>query len=268
MIIDFHTHIFPQKIAYNAIKALKATSGYHNFTDGTAEDLKKSMRSSGVDVSVNLPVLTNPDSFFKTMEHLEADSREDNKRIVSFAAIHPRCDDIEDKIRFIVERGFKGIKLHPLFQDEPIDSDKTERLVDCASRAGLITMIHPGFDVSFPDLKHAEPKKIVRMLEEVKPSNVVLAHMGALEYWDEVYDTVCGRNVYFDTSFSMHILGEKKFVKLVVKHGANKVLFGSDSPWRDQSDYVNMLKGFSSLSDEDKEKIFYKNAAKLLDFEV
>ena len=267
MIIDFHTHIFPPKIAAGAIRSLKATSGYQNFTDGTAEGLLKSMEAGGVALSVNLPVLTNPDSFFKTLEHLERDNAGE-KRIISFAAIHPRCDDIAGKIDLISQMGFKGVKLHPLFQDEPIDSDRTEYLIDCASKRGLLTMIHPGFDVSFPDMKHAEPEKIVRMLEDVKPEGVILAHMGALEYWDEVSDMLCGRNVFFDTSFSMHLLGEEKFVSLARKHGVDKVLFGTDSPWRDQKDYVDMLNGFSSLTAEEKQKIFYLNAAKLLNAEV
>ena len=267
MIIDFHTHTFPKKIAYNAINALKSTSGYDNFTDGTIEDLKTSMIKSGVDISVDLPILTNPNNFFKMIGHVETDTAGERK-IISFAPIHPACEDIDDKLNTIVEMGFKGIKLHPYFQNEPIDSDKTEYLIDRASKAGLITMIHSGADVSFPDCDHATPERIIRMLDDVKPKNVVLAHMGAMEYWDEVNDLICGRDVYFDTSFSMHILGEKKFCALVKKHGVDRVLFGTDSPWRDQKDYVDTFNGFSLLTAEEKQKILYKNAVKLLDLEV
>lgn len=267
MIVDIHTHIFPEKIAYRAINALKASSGYENYADGTAQGLIDSMDEAGIDISVNLPILSKPESFDSTLAHLiEMNERE--KRIISFAAVHPRCDNIEDKINIIKQAGFIGIKLHPFFQNEPLDSDATMRLVDLASKAGLVTMIHPGADASFPGVLVADPPKIVRLLEEVKPKNVVLAHMGALEFWDEVYDTIAGRDVYFDTSFSLDVMGRDRFLKTVKKHGVDRVLFGTDSPWRSQKSYVDLLKSESGLTDEEKQQILYKNAVKILNIKV
>ena len=52
MVIDFHTHCFPEKIAERAIGKLSATSGLMPYTDGTAEGLKKLMKQDGVDISV------------------------------------------------------------------------------------------------------------------------------------------------------------------------------------------------------------------------
>lgn len=267
MIVDFHTHIFPEKIAYRAINALKASSGYDNYADGTAAGLIDSMDEAGIDISVNLPILSKPESFESTLAHLiEANERE--KRIISFAAIHPRCDDIEDKINIIKQAGFIGIKLHPFFQNEPLDSEATMRLVDLASKAGLVTMIHPGADASFPNVLVADPPKIVRLLEDVKPENVILAHMGAMEFWDEVCDMIAGRDVYFDTSFSIDIMGRDRFLKILKKHGADRVLFGTDSPWKSQKLYVELIQNESALTDEEKQKILYKNATKLLKLKV
>ena len=263
MIIDFHTHVFPEKIAYKAINALKASSGYDNRSDGTTVGLVKSMDVAGIDISVNMPILSKPDGFEKTLLHLKEETARE-KRIVSFAPIHPRCDDIENKIRIIVGEGYKGIKLHPFFQNEPLDSDATMRVVSLASAAGLYTMIHPGKDASFPNVNAASPDKIVRLLEQVKPKNVILAHMGAMEYWDEVYECIAGRDVYIDTSFSMDVMGRERFLRIVKKHGADRVLFGTDSPWRDQKSYVELLKRETGLSDEEKRKIFYENGAKIL----
>ena len=63
MIIDFHTHIFPDKIAVPSIEFLSAKSGVKNNIDGTAAGLAKSMEQSGVDMSVVLPVATKPKQF-------------------------------------------------------------------------------------------------------------------------------------------------------------------------------------------------------------
>ena len=48
-----------------------------------------------------------------------------------------------------------------------------------------------------------------------------------------------------------------------VKPGADKIIFGSDCPWEDTGQtyaYINAL----GLTEEAKEKIFYKNALRLL----
>ena len=63
MIIDFHTHIFPEKIASKTISVLEQKAGISAFTDGTLEGLKRSMQESGVDWSVVLPVVTKPSQF-------------------------------------------------------------------------------------------------------------------------------------------------------------------------------------------------------------
>ena len=56
MIIDFHTHTFPDKIAARAIAQLEQASHSRAFTNGTVEGLKASMRKAGIDASVVMPV--------------------------------------------------------------------------------------------------------------------------------------------------------------------------------------------------------------------
>ena len=58
MIIDFHTHTFPEELAGRAIGKLAASSRARNHLDGTAGALRASMREAGVDYSVLLPVVT------------------------------------------------------------------------------------------------------------------------------------------------------------------------------------------------------------------
>ena len=60
MVIDFHTHAFPDAVAERAISSLLKACGslYLNCTDGTAGDLVKKMDEFGVDISVLQPVIT------------------------------------------------------------------------------------------------------------------------------------------------------------------------------------------------------------------
>ena len=65
MIIDFHTHIFPDEIAPKTIPALEKVSGIKAATDGTLTGLLQSMEQTGVDISVIMPVVTKPAQFDK-----------------------------------------------------------------------------------------------------------------------------------------------------------------------------------------------------------
>ena len=57
MIIDFHTHIFPEKIAAAAISELEKKSGLSAATNGCIQGLLASMEQAGVDTSVIMPVV-------------------------------------------------------------------------------------------------------------------------------------------------------------------------------------------------------------------
>ena len=70
MIIDFHTHTFPPKIAASTLEKLSAMSHTLPFTDGTPEGLRASMGEAGVDLSVVLPVATAP----RQVEHINDSS--------------------------------------------------------------------------------------------------------------------------------------------------------------------------------------------------
>lgn len=59
MIIDFHTHIFPDKLAPRATAHLSELCHEAPATDGTASGLIASMKRAGISLSVALPVLTD-----------------------------------------------------------------------------------------------------------------------------------------------------------------------------------------------------------------
>ena len=103
---------------------------------------------------------------------------------------------------------------------------------------------------------------VLEALDGIIDSKLVLAHFGGNEYPDEVLEKLCGKPVYFDTAFSLPHYPEK-CREIIRKHGADKVLFASDSPWVDRKEY---LKAFFSLglSEDENRKILGENAAQIL----
>ena len=276
MIIDFHTHTFPDKIASLAIEKLKAASHTRAFTGGTDGELLASMASCGIEKSVVLPVATNPEK----IPHINDISAEKNKsgKLIYFAAMHPDFENPRDELCRIRDLGIKGIKLHPVYQDIDFDDIRTLKILEYAEELGLITVTHAGLDIGFPGVERCTPKMIKNAVSSIQPKKLVLAHMGAWKMWREAAELLCGRDIYIDTSFSigkmvqdtpyysdaeLQLLTPDGASEIISAFGADRVLFGTDSPWSDQKTAIDDILGLS-IADDVKEKILHKNAESLL----
>lgn len=261
MVIDFHAHIFPDRVAEKAIPQMEKNANVKAYHDGTLNGLKKSMSEAGIDYSVVLPVVTAPRQFDSINKFaLEVDKLEN---IISFGGIHPDTEDYKSELKLIKEYGLKGIKLHPEYQTTNINDTKYLRIIDYATELGLIITIHAGFDGAYPDERHCTPEKIADAIDKVKPDKLVLAHMGSLYMWDEVEEYLIGKNVYLDTAFSIGEMQDEQFMRMIRKHGADKVLFATDSPWTSQKHAVEFMSKMA-FTEEEKDRILYKNAIDLL----
>lgn len=85
MIIDFHTHIFPEAIASRTIQHLQNVGHIHAYTDGTLKGLKDSMATSQITTSVVLPVVTKPSQFDSVNNYASSITGKDG--IISFGGI-------------------------------------------------------------------------------------------------------------------------------------------------------------------------------------
>ena len=267
MIIDLHTHIFPDKIAKKTIEYLSEKGGIPPFSDGSFSGLLSEMEKAEVDIAVNLPVVTAPRQFESVNRfamELNALPVTDGRRVISFGGIHPACEDIEGKMKFIAESGFMGIKLHPDYQETYIDDDGYVKILECAKKYDLTVVFHAGVDGGYRGCPvRCTPERARRIIERVGHSKLVLAHMGANEMADQVLDTLCGLDVYFDTAYVLRNMSKETFCEMLARHGEDKILFASDSPWSSMGGDVRIIKEYG-LPKETENKIFYENAKRLL----
>lgn len=267
MLIDFHTHIFPEKIANSTISALANNSGTKPNTDGTVNGLLAAMERVGADICVTLPVLTKPtqfDSVTKFAVSVNEQFKFSQKKLISFGGIHPKCEDIEGKMAYLKSVGIKGVKIHPDYQSTYIDDDGYIEILKCAKKFDMIVVAHAGIDDGYEGCPvMCPPERILNVIEEVGHDKFVLAHYGAHKQWQEVLENIAGKNVYLDTAFTLHEIGESLFKEILFKHGEERVLFATDCPWREIKEDYEILKSFN-LNKEIEDKIFYKNALKLL----
>ena len=265
MIIDFHTHVFPDKIAQKTVDFLAEKGGTQPHYNATVLGLENAIDTAGVDLAVCLPVVTKPSQFDSILNFaISLNEKYQGKKLLSFAGIHPLCDDIEGKLQAVKNAGIKGVKIHPDYQETFIDDDNYIKILETAKKLDLIVVTHSGIDCGYRECTvMCSPERVKKVIEKVGHSKFVLAHMGAAEMVDEFLELVAGLDVYIDTAYVLKYLTKEEFTAILNKHGEDKILFATDAPWSDAEGDLKILRSFVT----DKavlDKILYKNAVELL----
>ena len=274
MIIDFHTHVYPDAMAGRIMAALGSVPGVQAHTDGTLNGLLNSMAASGVDKSVILPVSTRKGQFDSITKFAQF-INEHYDNLISFGGIHPDDDEPEEKLTMLKELGFKGIKIHPDYTQTFIDDERYIRIVTAAQELGLLVVTHAGQDPAYPEI-HCPPDRARNLLDTVDDLTgfedpfMIFAHLGGNRQLAEVEQYLVGQNCYIDISCSFSDLGnfsnaaDDDIVRVIRNHGADRILFATDSPWNDQKAYIERFKALGGLSDTEKDMILGGNAERLL----
>ena len=280
MIIDFHTHTFPEKISAKTVQHLAGISHTLPFTDGSVRELVSSMSEAKVDYSVNLPVMTSAEQVEKVNGSL-INQQEDllSQGIITFGGIHPDYENYKEELRHLKQNGITGIKIHPAYQNVDFDNICMMRIIDCASELGLTIITHAGIDIGLYHHNYCSVRHILKVIEQVHPPKLVLAHMGGWGCWEDVERDLAGAPVFLDTAFAIGPitpnpeqnekpyletnLSNKDFVRICRKHGIDKILFATDSPWQEQKDYIERVQR-TELTPAEQDLVLGENARILL----
>jgi len=261
MIIDFHTHCFPEKIAERAIASLsKAAGGLIPQTNGTTQSLVSLMDRDGIAKSVVLGIATNEKQMHNVNDFAKALSSD---RLVGFGSVHPDAENALEELERIKELGLKGVKFHPEYQSFYVDDEKMKPIYKKIGELGLITVFHAGLDLGYTPPYHCTPDRMAKALDWFGGSPVIAAHFGGYGFTNEVIETLCGLPIYMDTAFAYASIPRESAAEIIKKHGADKILFASDCPWHSPSHEIRFIESLA-LTDDEKELIYYKNAERLL----
>lgn len=261
MIIDFHTHAFPEKIAAKAIASLAVKAGnlvpFHN---GTVESLRAYVKKSGVDKAVLLNIATTPRQQKNVNDFAVACNSED---IISFGSVHPDAPDALDELERIKSAGLLGVKLHPEYQSFYVDDGRMLPIYEKIAELGLITVFHAGVDIEYFDPVHCTPQRLAEILPAFGDAPVVAAHMGGWQLWHDVEKYLVGTRIYFDTAFSSGRMPRGHCRRIIKAHGVERVLFGSDMPWSGTDAEMRFIDSLE-LTDDEKSAVLGGNARRLL----
>ncbi len=264
MIIDFHAHIYPEHVAEKTLSTVRDRAGVPIHGDGTLRGLMQSMKRAGIDCSVVCGVATRPAQVDAIHDWFLEIRR---PGILTMAAMHPDFIPGQEEIRSLKAEGFKGFKVHPDFQNFFVDEKRMYPFYEVAQSEDMPILFHAGVDRGLPDPVHAMPRELGKIHRDFPRLTIVAAHMGGEGVCDETERYLLGKEIYMDTSFVIQEMPLSLIRRFMERHPVERFLFGSDTPWGDQTGDLEYVLSLPFLKDGDKEKIAGGNAARLLGLE-
>ncbi|KYH41677.1 MAG: hypothetical protein AYL32_003770 [Candidatus Bathyarchaeota archaeon B26-2] len=262
-VIDFHQHVLVKR-------------------DPEGEQLIRYMDLNGIERAVVHGTPTSVWSWCGDNEAVLKVVGRHPDRLVGSVHIDPRdARALEDLDRYH-EEGFKWVKLFPnlgFYPDDPaymeFFTEVSKRRMGILLHMGTVSLSDTGAELNS---KYARPIYVDLLVRRFPETNFVLAHMGSTWYSEAICMAMSYENVYLDSSSSraQPIFLAMKYLPWYYhphfKEFYSKVLWGYDGypPTASQAEGIvqgweRFLKEFG-VSPEDRRKIFYENAARLLSF--
>ncbi|MDN5293207.1 MAG: uncharacterized protein PWQ31_512 [Eubacteriales bacterium] len=257
-VIDMHAHAFPEKIMEKAVINLEEFYGLEIPNRGDLEGLLTAADEAGVEKIALHIAATKPSQVRQANDWIAAAVATYPDRLIGFGTVHPYYEDYKAELERMATLGLRGVKFHPELQNYVLDEERAMALYEAIGDRFII-MFHMGDERSH----RSAPARLARVLETFPHLRVIAAHLGGYESWEEARKYLYGKNLYLDTSSALWCMKPEEAAELIRAHGVDKVFFGSDYPVATPGEELERLHALP-LTEEEKEKILYTNALRLL----
>ncbi len=277
MIIDSHTHIFPEEVRRDRGSFCRTDEGFSSIYRNPKarvigfEDLVASMDEAGVDSSIvcGFPWKRPDLCSLHNRYLLEAASRCPD-RLIAFLSLSLSDPDRSLKeLEEGIKAGGKGVGEIAFYGRGMTCGDLTlmKPLLSVLEEKKIPLLLHANETIGHPYPGKGEtPLERFHELALAYPGlPLILAHWGGglffYELMPEVAKAMC--HVYYDTAASPFLYSKKVYSIASEIVGAERIFFGSDFPLLSPRRYFQELEA-SGLSREHREKILGLNVARLL----
>jgi predicted TIM-barrel fold metal-dependent hydrolase len=272
MIIDCHTHIFPEEVRKDREAFCKKDEGfsfiYNNSRARMAgvEDLIASMDESGIDRSVicGFP-WSQPDlCSFQNQYLMESASRYPDRLIVFVSLLFSDPDWSGKELDRAVKGGAKGVGEIAFYCDEMTSQDihSMKPVLTQMEREGIPLLLHTNETIghSYPGKGRTPLERFYEMILAFPSLPIILAHWGGgFPFYELMPEVAKGMaNVCYDTAASPFLYSKRIYAIAREIVGVEKIFFGTDFPLILPRRYYKELEG-SGLSKQDREKILGLN---------
>ncbi len=270
MIIDFHVHTAFYETTTQTYRDLVRRSYGDKMeeyleTYSSPEAFLELMDQAGIDYAVILAELAPITTGIADNEYV-AEFCSKSPRLIPFASINPYTVSRPDREleRLVKDNGFQGLKLYPTYQLYYPNDAMIYPLYAKAQELHIPVSLHIGSSVFVGSrLKYGDPIYVDDVAVDFPDLNLLMCHSGRPFWYDNAFGIArLHKNVYMEISgLPPHKLLDY-FPELETI--AHKVIYGSDWPGIPTiKENIQTLKGLK-LSEDAKQKILGKNAARLL----
>ncbi|WP_435742012.1 amidohydrolase family protein [Nocardioides sp. SYSU DS0663] len=248
MIIDAHTHVWPDKIAHAALGA-NPVPGLVARGDGTVGGLMDDMARSQVALSCCLGI-ANEARHVDRVNEFVADLVDERR--FGFGTVHVDLS-VEENLASLRRHGVTAVKIHPLFQNYALNHPRLWEIFEAfGSEFAVITHVGEGGDAYRNSL--SSPRMIRDIAAQFPDLRLMACHFGGYKILDDAEEMLAGADVVLETSWppTLKTLRPERVRRLIRNHGAERIVFGSDWPMTSPQEEIEAIQGLGLTDDETK----------------
>ena len=282
MIIDAHTHIFPEKIRKNREKYYTDEPAFKKLYQSPksrligAREMLAAMDDCQVEKAVVFGFPWKASLHFK--QHNDYISEVVNRypqRLIGLGCFDSFSEGVAEEARRCLQKGgLSGIGELAFYQTgiENSSLPRLEPVMDVCRDLDLPVIIHTNEPIghSYPGKTPNTLAQIYQLIQTFPQNKIVLAHWGGGLFFfsllkKEVKESL--KNIYFDTAASPYLYDADVYRLAIQRVGVGKILFGSDFPLLAPARYFDEMKT-AGLSQDEMQQICGLNAAALFNVAV
>ena len=256
LVIDAHVHL-GRSYSWASYESYVFDTPVGRQEDFNHVVFSRIMKDIGIDMAVIMPskqAAVSGDNA-KENETIAAIARDQPEKFVGMALLNPLKAGATDELARCVDKlGMKALKLHPYAQCYSPLLSSVQTLVEEAVKLRIPVMVHSGTP------PHTEPLQVATLADIFPDATIIMAHAGLSETYaaDARFAAKRYDNIYLETSCL-----PAGYVGMAIRElGADRVMFGSDSPWNVTETELAKIRVLK-LSDEDNWKVLGGTAARV-----
>ena len=259
MIIDAHAHVWPDRIAEIALAANRLPD-LDVRGDGTVGGLTSDMAASGVEISCCLGIANEArhvDSVNRFVAGLASKIR------IGFGTVHVDLS-VEENLANLRRHQLRAVKIHPLFQGFGLDHPRLWEVFE-AMGDEFTVITHVGEGGSPAANRLSNPRMVRDVAAQFPDLRLIACHFGGYKILDDAEEMLAGADVVLETSWppSIATLRPERVRDLIRKHGADRIVFGSDWPMTSPAEEIRAIDGVG-LTDDETKKVLGGTLARVL----
>jgi uncharacterized protein len=249
MIVDVHTHLSTiEQWGPVFLEAFGRTNAAFGIDLHVTPD-RHWRAMEGVDKAIVFGINSLSLKMSTPNDAIAAYARSHPEKIIGFMSIDPHQRDAIDELDRAHKLGLRGIKMSPVYQDYHPCDDKARKIHARAEKLGLPILTHAAFhSIPTTRMEWANPLAYDGVAREFPNLKIILAHIGLPWYLDTMVMVRKHKNVFADISPGLHRNWLYQALAAFQEFGViDKLLFGTDFPFRNAADVQTTLRGLNQL---------------------